>query len=60
MNEVGLEVNTEKNKYVSKIRYQLAGQKHSIKTANRSFGDVAEFKYLGTTFNRSKLHARKD
>jgi hypothetical protein len=26
-----------------------AGQKHSIKTANRSFEDEAKFKYLGTT-----------
>jgi hypothetical protein len=26
-----------------------AGQKHSIKIANRSFEGVAEFKYLGTT-----------
>jgi hypothetical protein len=30
-------------------RCQKPGQKHSIKTANRSFKDVAEFKYLGTT-----------
>jgi hypothetical protein len=27
--------------------YEKAGQKHSIKIANRSFEDVAEFKYLG-------------
>jgi hypothetical protein len=30
-------------------RYQKAGQKHSIKTANRSFEDVRKFKYLGAT-----------
>jgi hypothetical protein len=28
---------------------QKIGQKHSIKVADRSFEDVAKFKYLGTT-----------
>jgi hypothetical protein len=43
--EVGLEVNPEKNKYMSKSRCHKTGRKHSIKTANRSFEDVAKFKY---------------
>jgi hypothetical protein len=37
--EVGLDVNSEKK----------AGQKHSIKIANRSFEGVEKFKYFGTT-----------
>jgi hypothetical protein len=47
--EVGLEANPEKTKYILMSRSQKIGQKHSIKIANRSFEDVAKFKYLGTT-----------
>jgi hypothetical protein len=47
--EVAVEVNSEKTKYVLMSRSQKIGQKHSLKTANRSFEDVAKFKYLGTT-----------
>jgi hypothetical protein len=47
--EVGLEVNPEKTKYMLTSHNQIVGQKHSIKIANRSFQDVAEFKYPGTT-----------
>jgi hypothetical protein len=47
--EVGLEVNPEKTKYMLMSHSHKTGQKQSIKTANRSFEDVAKFKYLGTT-----------
>jgi hypothetical protein len=55
--EVGLEVNKEKTKYMLMSRSQKVGSKHSIKIANRSFEDVAEFKYLGTTLtNQNYMH----
>jgi hypothetical protein len=57
--EVGLEVNSEKTKYMLMTR-KMAGQKHSIKIVNKSFEGVAKFKYLETTLNRSKLHAGRD
>jgi hypothetical protein len=47
-NEVGLEVNPEKTKYMLVSRCQKAGQRQSIKIGNRSFGSVTKFKYLGT------------
>jgi hypothetical protein len=47
--EVGLEVNPEKTKYMLMSRRQKMGQKHSIKMANRSFEDMAKFRYLGAT-----------
>jgi hypothetical protein len=42
-------VNPEETKYMLMSRSQKIGQKHSIKIMNRSFEDVARFKYLGTT-----------
>jgi hypothetical protein len=47
--EVGLEVNPEKTKYMLMSCSQKIGQKYSIKIANRSFEDVAKFKYPGPT-----------
>jgi glycerol-3-phosphate O-acyltransferase len=47
--EIGLEVNTEKIKYMLVSRCQKAGQRQSIKIGNRSFESVAKFKNLVTT-----------
>jgi hypothetical protein len=47
--EVGLEVNPEKTKCMLMSHSRKIGQRHSIKIVNRSFEDVAKFKYLGTT-----------
>jgi hypothetical protein len=47
--EVGPEVNLEKTKYMLMSHNQKIGPKHSTEIANRSFGDVAKLKSLGTT-----------
>jgi hypothetical protein len=35
--------------------HQNAGKNHGIKTANRSFENVTQFKYLGTTVTNQNL-----
>jgi hypothetical protein len=57
--EVGLEVNPEKTKYMLMSPSQKIGQKHSIKIANRSFEDVAKFKYLRTTQKIKISHTKR-
>jgi hypothetical protein len=47
--EVGLEVNPERTKYMLLSRCQKAGQRQIISIGNRSFESVAKLKYLGTT-----------
>jgi hypothetical protein len=47
--EIGLEVNSEKTKYMFMSRHQTAGQIIYIRVDNKSFEKVAEFKYLGAT-----------
>jgi hypothetical protein len=44
--EVGLEVNAEKTEYM--LKSHKAGKGQSIKIANRSFEDMAKFRYLRT------------
>jgi hypothetical protein len=47
--EVGLEINVEKTKYMLLSRHQNVGRNRDIKLANRSFENVSQFRYLGTT-----------
>ena len=54
--EIGLEVNTDKTKYMVTSRDQNAGRSQNMRTENRSFERVGEFKYLGTTLtNQSSI-----
>jgi hypothetical protein len=53
--EVGLEVNAEKNTYMLLSHHQNAGQNHNIKIANKAFENVTQFKYLGMTVTNQNL-----
>jgi ribosomal protein S2 len=57
--DVGLEVNTEKTKYMLLFSCQNAGQNHDIKIAVRCFGNEAQFRYLGTTITNQNLIQEK-
>jgi hypothetical protein len=48
--EVSIEVNTENDMWLCvATRHQNAGHSHSLLIASKSFENMAEFKYLGTT-----------
>jgi hypothetical protein len=53
--EIGLEVNTEKTKYMLLSCHQNAGRNHDIKIANRCFENVEQFRYMGMTITNQNL-----
>jgi hypothetical protein len=53
--EAGLELNTEKTKYMLLPRHQNLGQNRDIKRANRFFENEAQFNYFGTTITNQSF-----
>jgi hypothetical protein len=47
--EIGLEVNTDKSKFMVMSRDRSAGRGHGVKIGNSSSDRLEEFKYLGAT-----------
>jgi hypothetical protein len=45
--------------YILLPHHKNAGQSHDIKIDNRSFENVAQFKYLGMTVTNQNLFRRK-
>ena len=52
---IGLGVSAEKTKCMVMSRDQNAGQNHNIKTDNKSFERVEQFKYLGKPLNQNSI-----
>jgi hypothetical protein len=53
--EDGLDINVEKTKYMLLSRHQNVGQNLDVKITKRSFENVSQFKYLGTTVTNQNL-----
>jgi hypothetical protein len=55
--DIGLEINTEKTKYMIMSCHPNSGQSQNIRIANELFENVAKFKYLGATLtNQNDIH----
>jgi hypothetical protein len=57
--EVDLEINIEKTNYRLLSRHQNVGRNQDIKIANRSFKNVSQFTYLGTTVTNKNMIQEK-
>jgi hypothetical protein len=53
--EICLEINVDKIKYMLLSRHQNVGQNQDVNRANRSFENLLQFKYLGTTVRNQNL-----
>jgi hypothetical protein len=55
--EVGVEIITEKAKYMLPFHHKIAGHNCDINIANISFENVSQIKYLGTAvINQNSIH----
>jgi hypothetical protein len=54
-NDVGLQINAENSKYILIFRHQNVGQNRGTRIANRSYENVSQFKYFGTTVTNQNL-----
>jgi hypothetical protein len=57
--KIVLEINIEKTKHMLLSRHQNVGRNRDIKIANRSFENVSQFKYMGTTVTNQNLIQEK-
>jgi hypothetical protein len=53
--EVGDELNVEKTKYMLLFRHENEGRNRGIKTANRSFENLSQFRNMVTVINHNLI-----
>ena len=58
--EIGLDVSTDRTKYMIMSRDQNAGRNHSVRIDNSTFERVEEFKYLGTTLTNQNFYSGRN
>ena len=58
--EIGLEVNAHKTKYMSVSQDQNAGRFQSMKMDNSPIEKEEEFKYLGTNLTNQNFYSRRN
>jgi hypothetical protein len=51
----GLEVNTEKTKYLLQSHHQNEGKNHDIKKAKRAFQTMVKIKYFGNDSKSTRM-----
>jgi hypothetical protein len=56
--EIGLEVNSEKTKYMFMSRHQTEGQSNYIRVANKSFEKSGKVQVFRININGPELHSR--
>jgi hypothetical protein len=57
--KIGLQINIEETKYMLLYHHKNVGQSRDVKVANRLFGNLSQFMYMGRTVTNQNLIEEK-